>query len=265
MPREFDPTPERSDESKAAEQAALEIGEKLAAAAKEDQERKFQRDEESNELIGGKFRSQEDLLKAYQELEKKQSQGEEEPAAEAEEQPAEEEVPEVPPTEAALTRASEEYAKGELTDETIEELSKMDSKDLIKAYVEFYSKNQQQQAVQVEAQQIYDSVGGADAYQSMVAWAASNLSADEINSYNEVTNTGSAAAVKFAVESLSNRYRNAEGYEAPLVTGSKSAPKVQGYRSHAELVADIGDPRYERDPAFRADVEAKLAKSPDLL
>ena len=264
MPREFDPTPERSDESKAAEQAALEIGEKLAAAAKEDQERKFQRDEESNELIGGKFRSQEDLLKAYQELEKKQSQGEEEPAAEAEEEPAEE-APEVPPTEAALTRASEEYAKGELTDETIEELSKMDSKDLIKAYVEFYSKNQQQQAVQVEAKEIYDSVGGEDAYQSMVAWAASNLSADEITAYNEVTNTGSAAAVRFAVESLSNRYKNAEGYEAPLVTGSKSAPKVQGYRSHAELVADIGDPRYERDPAFRADVEAKLARSPDLL
>ena len=265
MPREFDPTPERSDESKAAEQAALEIGEKLEAAAKEDQERKFQKDEESNELIGGKFRSQEDLLKAYQELEKKQSQGEEEPAAEAEEEPADEEVPEVPPTEAALTRASEEFAKGELTDETIEELSKMNSKDLIKAYVEFYSKNQQQQAVQVEAKEIYDSVGGEDAYQSMVAWAASNLSPDEITAYNEVTNTGSAAAVRFAVESLSNRYKNAEGYEAPLVTGSKSAPKVQGYRSHAELVADIGDPRYERDPAFRADVEAKLARSPDLL
>ena len=263
MPREFDPTPERSDESKAAEQAALEIGQKLEAAATEDKERKFQEAEESNELIGGKFRSQEDLLKAYQELEKKQSQPEEEPAAEAEE-PAEE-TPEVPPTEAALTRASEEYAKGELSDETIDELSKMDSKDLIKAYVEFYSKNQQQQAVQVEAKEIYDSVGGEDAYQSMVAWAASNLSADEITAYNEVTNTGSAAAVRFAVESLSNRYKNAEGYEAPLVTGSKSAPKVQGYRSHAELVADIGDPRYERDPAFRADVEAKLARSPDLL
>tara|TARA_B100000674_G_scaffold101641_2_gene73979 strand:+ start:6974 stop:7768 length:795 start_codon:yes stop_codon:yes gene_type:complete len=264
MPREFDPTPERSDESKAAEQAALEIGEKLATAAKEDQERKFQKDEESNELIGGKFRSQEDLLKAYQELEKKQSQGEEESAAEAEEEPAEE-VPEVPPTEAALTRASEEYAKGELSDETIDELSKMDSKDLIKAYVEFYSKNQQQQAVQVEAKEIYDSVGGEDAYQSMVTWAASNLSADEITAYNEVTNTGSAAAVRFAVESLSNRYKNAEGYEAPMVTGSKSAPKVQGYRSHAEMMVDIGDPRYERDPAFRNDVMEKLAKSPNLL
>ena len=264
MPREFDPTPERSDESKAAEQAALEVGQKLEAAATEDKERKFQEAEESNELIGGKFRSQEDLLKAYQELEKKQSQPEDKPAAEAEEEPAEE-TPEVPPTEAALTRASEEYANGELSESTIEELSKMDSKDLIKAYVEFYSKNQQQQAVQVEAQSIYDSVGGEEQYQSMVQWAASNLSQDEINSYNEVTNGGSPAAVKFAVEALSNRYKAAEGYEAPLVTGSKSAPKVQGYRSHAEMMVDIGDPRYERDPAFRNDVMEKLARSPDLL
>ncbi len=86
-------------------------------------------------------------------------------------------------------------------------------------------------AVQVEAQSIYDSVGGESAYQSMVQWAASNLSQDEINSYNEVTNGGSAAAVKFAVEALNNRYKAAEGYEAPMVTGSKSAPRVQGYRT----------------------------------
>ena len=265
MPREFDPTPERSEESIAAEQAALEIGEKLEAAAQEDKERKLQSLDESNELIGGKFRSQEELLKAYQELEKKQSQEPEEEPAEEQEEAVEETPEEVNTTEVSLTKAAEEYANGELSEDTIEELSKLDSKDLIKAYVEFYGKNQQQQVQQVEAKTIYDSVGGEDAYQSMVTWAASNLSADEISAYNEVTNSGNTAAIKFAVEALNGRYKAAEGYEAPLVTGSKSAPKVQGYRSHAELTRDIADPRYQQDPAFRADVEAKLAKSPDLL
>ena len=51
----------------------------------------------------------------------------------------------------ALSKASEVYAKdGKLDEASIEELSKMDSKDLIQAYVEYYSKNQataQQQAV----------------------------------------------------------------------------------------------------------------------
>ena len=50
-----------------------------------------------------------------------------------------------------------------------------------------------------------------------------------------------------------------------MVTGRKSAPSVQGYRSNAELARDISDPRYSTDPAFRADVEARLAKSGDLL
>ena len=34
--------------------------------------------------------------------------------------------------------------KGELTPDVIEDLSKMDSKELVKAYMDFYSKNQKQ-------------------------------------------------------------------------------------------------------------------------
>ena len=119
MPREFDPTPERSEESIAAEQAALEIGEKLEAAAQEDKERKLQSLDESNELIGGKFRSLSLSLfslslslKAYQELEKKQSQEPEEEPVEEQEEAVEETPEEVNTTEASLTRAAEEYAKG---------------------------------------------------------------------------------------------------------------------------------------------------------
>ena len=145
----------------------------------------------------------------------------------------------------------------------------MDSKDLIREYVKFYSQNQQQVQAQAtseaDAKAIYDSVGGEEAYGEMVGWAAQNLSQDEIDSYNSVTNSGNSAAIKFAVEALANRYANSEGYEAPMVTGRKSAPSVQGYRSNAELARDISDPRYAADPAFRADVEARLAKSGDLL
>ena len=71
---------------------------------------------------------------------------------------------EVTDADAALTRASEAYAKdGKLDEASIEELSKMDSKDLIQAYVQYYSKNQaaqQQQAVDTNS--IYASVGGEE-------------------------------------------------------------------------------------------------------
>jgi len=67
------------------------------------------------------------------------------------------------------------------------------------------------------------------------------------------------------VEAMSNRFRSAEGYEAPLVTGRKGSSGPKPYRSQAELARDIANPMYHNDPAFRADVEDRLARSKDLL
>ena len=135
--------------------------------------------------------------------------------------------------------------------------------------MDFYSKNaQQQQVAQLQAaeqQAIVQSVGGQEAYGEMVAWAAQNLDPAEVDAFNNVTNSGNAAAIKFAVEALNNRYKAAEGYEAPLVTGRKAKATSDSFRSHAELSRAIADPRYSTDPAYRADVEAKLARSQNLL
>ena len=274
----FDPSEGPSAEQQAAETAALEQGEKIAKLQEEDKARRFDQADASNEdagLIAGKFKSQEDLVKAYNELQSKLGQntpeGEEEspedPVEATEEEPVVEEV-----SEAAtiVSRASEIYAtNGELTPESIEELSKLDSKDLIQAYVTQYAKNQEAvkaQTVTAQAEaDILGSVGGKEAYGEIVSWAANNLAAEEVASYNEVTNSGNVAAIKFAVEALANRYKTAEGYEAPLVTGKRGTPKETGYRSHAELSRAIADPRYHSDPAYRNDVEAKLSRSPDLL
>ena len=273
----FDPSEGPSEAQMAAEASALEQGEKIAQMQEEDRNRHYEQAEATNEnpeLIGGKFKSQDDLLKAYEELQKKMSSGEtseeEVEEAPAEEAPEAESEEEVSAAESAISRASEAYAKdGKLSEESLEELSKLDSKELIQAYVSSYTKNQaaaQSQAVDEAGQKaILDSVGGEQAYGEMVAWAGSNLSSEEIAAYNEVTTSGNTAAIKFAVEALSNRYKAAEGYEAPLVTGRKAAPAKEAFRSHAELSRAIADPRYNSDPAYRADVEAKLSRSTDLL
>ena len=41
---------------------------------------------------------------------------------------------------------------------------------------------------------------------------------------------------------------------------SKAAP-ADVYRSMAQVVSDMNDPRYDRDEAYRDDVQAKLARS----
>lgn len=274
----FDPSEGISASQQEAESAALAQGEKIFAAQEEDRQRRINQTNEDNEdvsLIGGKFKSQDELLKAYQELEKLRASNTSEEGEEPSEETTEavEEQPEVEEVSAAIetiNRASAAYdEKGELSDETIEELSQMDSKELIKAYVEVFSKNQaavQQQALDAQAEaNIVGSVGGKEAYGEMVAWAAANLPQEEIDSYNSVTNSGNPAAIKFAVEALSNRYKSAEGFEAPLVTGKRATTKTKVFRSHAELSRAIADPRYQTDPAYRSDVEQKLSRSTDLL
>jgi hypothetical protein len=276
----FDPsdgTP--SKEQQASEAAALQQGEALQNAQAEDRQRAFgQIEDENNALIGGKFRSQEDLLKAYKELESKlgkgSPEGEEEPTEEqpeATEEAPEEEVPESNETIDYMSELTKEYDQsGTISEEAMERLASMDSKELIKNYLQYYAQTSQvAQQQSLQAQQINDiktSVGGDQAYTEMIQWAGANLPAEDIESFNQVTATNNAAAIKFAVESLNNRFRNQEGYEAPLVTGRGSGGDgIKPYRSQAELARDISNPMYHNDPAFRADVEARLNKSSDLL
>ena len=275
----FDPsTNEVSVEQKTAEAAALEKGQELADANAEDKLRQFEKTESENELIGGKFRTQEDLLKAYQELQTKLGTKEtteegEETTGEAEETPkdktTEEEEP-VNETVDYMFELNEEFEKnGQLSEEAIDKLSSMDTKDLIANYMQYQAKASEQARAGLQNQQAIDaiknSVGGDEAYGEMINWAAENLPPEEINDYNSITNSGNPTAIKFAVESLANRSRTSEGYEAPLVTGRKADSSVKPYRSQAELARDIGNPLYSTDPAFRQDVEDRLARSTDLL
>lgn len=276
----FDPsdgTP--SKEQQAADAAALQQGEALQNAQAEDRQRALgQIDEENNNLIGGKFRSQEDLLKAYKELESKLGKGnqedEEEPTEdqpEATEEASEEEELDNKETVDYMSELTKEYDQsGTISAEAVERLAAMDSKELIRSYLQYYSQSSQvAQQQTLQAQQINDiktSVGGEEAYTEMIAWAGANLPEADIESFNQVTATNNPAAIRFAVESLNNRYRSQEGYEAPLVTGrAAGGDGIKPYRSQAELARDIANPYYHNDPAFRADVEARLAKSTNLL
>ena len=276
----FDPSSDQpTAEQLQVETAALEQGEKLAQAADEDRQRLFNQQDSENEnlsLIGGKFKSQDDLLRAYKELESKlgkNSQEDEDTDAEEAPSPTTEDAPEaeeVSETVNYMLELGRQYDQtGELSDEAIDRLSQMDQKELIKSYLQYQqqvsSTNQQAslQAEQINA--IKQSVGGDAAYAEMTSWAAENLSPSEIDDYNAITNSGNPVAIKFAVEAMSNRFRSAEGYEAPLVTGRKASSGPKPYRSQAELARDIANPMYHSDPAFRADVEDRLARSKDLL
>lgn len=261
-------------EQQAAEAAALAQGERIAQAQAEDKARQFEQVDAENDgvgLIDGKFKSSEDLLKAYKELEKKLGQESTEETTEVEdttdEQPEPEETNE---TVDYMQQLGKEYDEtGTISEDAIERLSQMDQKDLIKSYLQYYQKsaaNAQEAQLQESAiADIKQSIGGEEAYTEMISWAGQNLDQSEIDNFNAVTATNNPAAIRFAVEALNNRFRGEVGYEAPLISGQRASSGVQPYRSNAELARDIANPMYNTDPAFRADVEARLAVSPDLL
>ncbi len=273
----FDPTGDQpSPEQVAAETAALEQGEKIVQAQQEDKERALsQVDSETEDvsLIGGKFKSQDDLLQAYNELQKKLGKSDPEDSEDATEEPTEaSDKDESPPDEGVdyMFKLNDVFQEtGKISEDDIENLSSMDSKELIATYLKYQTAATAKAGEKaVEASVINDikaGVGGDEAYSEMTAWAAENLNESEISDYNNVTSSGNPAAIKFAVEALNNRFRSQVGYEAPLVTGRKASSGVKPYRSQAELARDIGDPKYSSDPAFRQDVEARLSKSKDLL
>jgi hypothetical protein len=275
----FDPSEGVSTEQQAAETAALEQGEKLIQAQTEDRDRRMAQNESEQEdvsLIGGKFRSQDDLLKAYNELQSKLGKSEPEEGEESSEESTEpdeeekgEEV-EISENVKTFTEIATRFdAEGGLTSNDMETLSAMDSKALIETYFKYHAvqtaKNTQDAATATQLKSIRDSVGGDEAYGQMIQWAGQNLNEAEIDQFNQVANSNNAAALGFAVEALSNRWKSVEGYEAPLVTGKKAPSKSKAFRSQAELARAIADPRYSSDPAYRMDVEEKLARSGDLM
>ena len=94
----------------------------------------------------------------------------------------------------------------------------------------------------------------------MMSWAQESLSDQEISMYDAVMEKGDPLACYFAVNALAFRFQEAQGYDGQMITG-KAPSNQQGFRSQAELVRAMSDPRYDNDPAYRADVAAKLEMS----
>ena len=108
--------------------------------------------------------------------------------------------------------------------------------------------------------QIQNSIGGENQYQKLMQWAGQNLPEKEINAFDGLINTGNVDAIQLGVQALKSKYEEANGYEGRMLTG-KAAQTADVFRSQAQLVAAMSDPRYDRDPAYRQDVVAKLERS----
>ena len=234
------------------EQDSLEVGEKLVT--------------EQEGLLAGKYKSAEELEKAYKELEAKLGDKPEQAEPEAEPEPTS-----LSDNASIITSASDEYYQndGKLSPETLQKFSNMSSQDLVNAYLEVTKSPDWQAAPPSEVADISDAqinqvknaAGGEAAYQNMVQWAGANLDAKSIEAFDQIINTGSLDAINFAVKGLKSQYDAANGVEGTMVQGKAAPNRGDVFRSQAELVAAMNDRRYDNDPAYRQDVIEKLDRS----
>ena len=260
----FDPTPPAeviaSQEADMAE--SLAIGEELMA--------------QQEGLLAGKYKNAQELEQAYVELQRKLGSKEEDSEYEepdesySEDDQVEEEDQEESDDSTIdfLYDVDQEYqANGELSEETLEKFSQMSSRELVDAYFRYQQQlgpqQQQSQGVELsstEINSIKNSVGGEAAYQQLTSWAAENFSPAEVDAFDSVVESGNTAAINLALQALYYRYTDAMGYEGETLQG-KPARSMDSFRSQAELVRAMSDPRYDSDPAYRQDVMDRLERS----
>lgn len=114
---------------------------------------------------------------------------------------------------------------------------------------------------EAQAEYLMDMVGGDKAYKSMIDWAGQNFSKEEISMYDGVMGSGDSNAIFFAVQALQARYNDNVGSDGQLLTGRGTQSTDNSFKSQAELVAAMSDPRYDRDPAYRQELMRRLENS----
>ena len=231
-------------ELNADEQDSLQVGEELES--------------QHEQMLAGKYKNAEELESAYLELQKKLGGDSEEPEEQVEEEQAEE-------TDSDLfDRLWEGELNNEFSDEILDELSNADPSDLAQMHLDYRRQVEENAPVPLNeetAGQLKGMVGGEQEYTNLLGWAKDNFTEQEITMYDSIMESGNAQAAFFAVQALALRYQDSIGTEGQLIQGKAASDASQGFRSQAELVQAMSDPRYDNDSAYRQDVMRKLENS----
>ena len=153
----------------------------------------------------------------------------------------------------ALTK--EFQANGDLSPETRDKLAKQGlTPEMVDDYIEG-----QKARVQKHMEDIASTVGGMEQMGTIVEWARANLSEAEKKSIDAIHDP---AVIKIILKDLEKRMNDNEGY-VPQAQLQGGAGAVAGnyFESMAEVEDAINDPRYGRDPVYRAKVAQKLTAS----
>ena len=212
-------------------QDALAAEQEKINAAKAELYDEQQRGEEEG-LILGKYRTQEDLVEGYRNLQReveRMRQGGEVSA----------EAPEAP--EAPEASSSEESEEAEEPENQLTEEDAIRIRD-----------------------GMFKQVGGQEKYQALIAWANENITQQQADAYQQALDAGDEQSIMTQLKSFQYDMMMNRGYEPKLTGGRAPTQDIKGFESEAQVVEAMNDPRYSGsnpDPAYIREVEKRMAVS----
>ena len=207
-----------------ADQGAIEEQAKVEQARAElyDERTGGQPEESEDELILGKYKSQDDLIDAYKNLQRENER----------------------------LRSEDDADEGDDADEVDDEDDEDDDEDDIS----------EEEAARIR-DNIFRQAGGQEKYQRLLGWASQNLDDGRINEFNNALDSADEGRIVAQLKGLQYDYMMATGYEPRLTGGRAPSNDVQGFASEAQVIAAMQDPRYQNDPAYIKEVEQRIAVS----
>lgn len=244
-------------------------------------------EEDTSELILGKFKSAEDLAEAYKELERKM--GDKTPAdadqntEEAPEDSTDKDDPEAktdetgygPVVSKAMQDAgvnAEDVQKSfeETGDISAEDYDKLEAAGFPRPMVEAYIRGLKQTVethnndVSAQIAEVKAAAGGDEGYGKLQEYIKTSFTVAETEKFNEAVTSGDWGKAKQAVADAKAKMDAEFGNEKAPAAGGKAA-SVPGFASEAELIEAMSNPRYKTSAAYRDEVQKKLANSPNIL
>lgn len=268
----YDPTPADQPEFNEDEQDSLRVGEELA---------------KKQAVYADKFQSPEELEKAYLELQQKLGSQSGEPEAQAEPE-AEEAQPYKEDGTVDYEQVKTDYGdelssvfetngidpyemsdyfyenEGQLSEDHYKQLDQAGfNRDVVDSYLRGLDDTSQpaRDLSDQEVAAVKNTVGGEEQYDAMVQWAGQNLPAEYVQGFDNLVNSGNVPAIQMAVAGLRGLYEANVGSEGNMITGKAPTNTGSVFRSQAEVVQAMNDPRYDKDPAYRQDVFDRLERS----
>ena len=233
-------------------------------------------------LIGGKFKTNEDLLRAYQEMERKQSQSSSD-SAEVSSQPdgyTPEQAVEVygddivnAVNEAGLDMADLMWKADNGGDISEHYDALAEAVGVPRQVVENYVAKAQagdgvvSEMTAADEAQIMSEVGGQEAFQQLSGWARANLDPADLADYNAVVDSGNKSAIRWALKAMQAKSQGAPSSEPKLIRGQAPAAEPRKFNSKSEVMEAMnkrdsrGRKLYEVDTAYQQKFAELLSNS----